>query len=147
MAALGKLQSSDASSQTSFNIWHKLTCAELRAHFRDAGFRSFTFGQAQKWVNMTLKYVFVVGEARVSGLGKALQFAHVPVDNIVLSAWGGRGMPTLDVAWSRMDDYSDYAKLQEWIRKKFRPRTPLEAEFGDWLDARKHVIDIAPGKA
>lgn len=134
---IASLQKTKSCTQVAFDRWHKLACGELREHFRNAGFRSFTFGQAQKWVNMTIKYAFVMGDDRVPGLGDVLRFAHVPIDNIVLSAWAERGLPGLKVAWSRLDDYDEYTKLQAWIRSNFFPRTPLEAEFGDWLESRK----------
>ena len=120
-----------------FDRWHRGMCDNLRAHFRRAGYGAFSYGQAQKWVNMTMKYVFVLGEDRLPGYGVALRHAHVPIDNIVLETWHPLGMPKLAVAWSRLDDYKIYSGLQAWTRTKFAPRSPLEAEFWAWIKARE----------
>jgi hypothetical protein len=44
----------------------------------------FFVGQAQKWVNMTMKYIFTVGEQRIPGFDLVYTYCHVPLDNILL---------------------------------------------------------------
>jgi hypothetical protein len=66
-----------------FDNWHKITCERLISLFDSHGHHLFV-GQAQKWVNMTMKYIFTVGEQRVSGFGSVYLYCHVPFDNILL---------------------------------------------------------------
>lgn len=115
-----------------FDQWHRSTCDGLISLYENAGFHLYV-GQAQKWVNMTLKYIFTVGEERISGFGFVYPFCHVPFDNILLSQLEKFNFPLLNCAWSRLDDYSEYLSRQEWIRQYFSI-APLDVEFLLWLD-------------
>ena len=46
------------SDQREFDIWHEETCAKIREKFKIATLHD---GQAQKWLNMTLKYLLIMG--------------------------------------------------------------------------------------
>ena len=104
-----------------------------------AGLLPFAFhaGQAQKWVNMTLKYVFTVGEEHIPGFGPAYAFCHAPIDNIVLGELTRYGFDCPRKVWSQFD-YGEYFKCQEWMREKFKPTPLLSVEFLLWMspDAR-----------
>ena len=56
--------------QTTFDNWHEATCSKLISVY--TGSHTVYWGQAQKWVNMTLKYVYTLGEERISGGGYPL---------------------------------------------------------------------------
>ncbi len=120
-------------NQQSFDSWHRKACAGIRSHYRKGGFDTFSHGQAQKWLNMTLKYVFAMGEARLPGYLAHYPFAHIPIDNVFVAAAKAIGGPDLPGPWSRLDDYAVYFRLQEAYRKMFAPSTPLAAEFRLWL--------------
>jgi hypothetical protein len=121
-------------SQKSFDAWHHRSCTEIREHYRQGGFGLFTYGQAQKWVNMTLKYVFALGEGRLAGYLPHYGFAHIPVDNVFVAAAKSVGGPELPMPWSRLDDYATYFDLQKSYRDMFAPSAPLAAEFRLWLN-------------
>jgi len=123
-------------TQDAFDAWHRKACADLRAHYRRGDFESFTYGQAQKWLNMTLKYVFAMGEQRLGGYSMYYPFAHVPIDNVFVSAAKAVGGPDLPMPWSRLDDYPTYFGLQQAYRRIFGPGIPLAAEFRLWLGDR-----------
>lgn len=114
-----------------FDGWHKTTCEMLISHYKENGFHFFV-GQAQKWVNMTMKYLFTFGDQRIMGYGKALPHCHAPFDNIVLQQLKKYGFPPLNCAWSRLDDYDEYIIRQKWIRETFG-KCPLDIEFRLWL--------------
>jgi hypothetical protein len=120
-------------SQQSFDLWHRRACLDLRRHYRKGGFEAFTHGQAQKWLNMTLKYVFAMGESRLHGYLPHYPFAHIPIDNVFVAVAKAIGGPDLPMPWSRLDDYTVYFRLQESYRKMFEPSAPLAAEFKLWL--------------
>ena len=116
---------------TEFDNWHKATCQKLVSVYSEYSYHFFV-GQAQKWVNMTLKYVYTLGEKRMSGFGQAYPYCHIPLDNIILDQLARYDFHKLACAWSRLDDYDEYLKRQVWIRRKF-VLVPLDVEFLLWL--------------
>ena len=113
-----------------FDDWHETLCTKIVSLFREQGFSLFV-GQAQKWVNMTLKYIFTLGEQRVKGFESAYPFCHVPLDSILLQRLEDYGFPSLNGAWSRLDNYDEYLEKQKWIRQRFS-RPPMDIEFLLW---------------
>lgn len=126
-----------ACSQAGFDAWHRDACTQLRALYHQGGFDRFTFGQAQKWLNMTLKYVFTLGEARLPGFLPHYPCAHIPVDNVFVQAARFHGGPSLPMPWSRMDDYAVYLDIQRKYRAMFSDSAPLAAEFRLWIEGEK----------
>ena len=78
-----------------FDGWHKLTCEKIQelANNDHPGLlksgKSFTFGQSQKWVNMTLKYLLVMN---VEGIERIAGFLHVPIDSYILKTAKKEGL-------------------------------------------------------
>ena len=118
-----------------FDNWHRETCKKLVSLFDNQGFHLF-IGQAQKWVNMTLKYVFTLGEQRVPGFEFAYPYCHAPLDNIFLERLKKYDFPALNCAWSRLDDYDEYFKKQMWLRTHFNIPA-LDIEFQLWMENEK----------
>ncbi len=114
-----------------FDSWHETLCKKIVSLFREQGLMFFV-GQAQKWVNMTLKYIFTLGEQRVKGFEFAYPYCHVPLDNILINRLKSYGFPSLNCAWSRLDNYDEYLQKQKWIRQRFS-RPPMDVEFLLWL--------------
>jgi hypothetical protein len=127
------LRRSKIRSQLEFDKWHEAACTQLQQLYRNGRFKSFTVGQAQKWLNMSLKYVFAIGEDRLPGFAQFYGFAHVPIDNVFLERAVVLGGPRLPVAWSRLNDYSVYLNCQRAFRDLFHNSIPLAAEFRLWL--------------
>jgi len=137
VAAVVSALTKRAASQRSFDAWHREASTALRALYRKHGFDRFTLGQAQKWLNMTLKYVFTLGEARLPGYLPHYAFAHLPIDNVFVQAARELGGPDLPMPWSRLDDYSVYLGLQRRYRALFDGSEPLAAEFRLWIIGEK----------
>jgi len=117
-------------TENEFDSWHRKTCDDIGAIYGDP----FVFhaGQAQKWVNMTLKYIFTVGEEHIAGFGRVYTFCHAPIDNVVLARLNRYGFDRPTKAWSQFD-YDEYFKCQEWMREKFKPTPLLDIEFLLWM--------------
>ncbi len=103
-----------------FDHWHFDSCNELIGYYKKLSLPfKFTYGQAQKWINMTFKYYWYFGKEDVSGLGSWFSVAHIPVDEIVLKAVVDKGIvikrpcPT----WSSWDDWTAYLEFQKTIRR------------------------------
>ena len=123
--------------QNGYDSWHHHVCCKIRTYYRDAGVE-FHYGQAQKWLNMTMKYLYVSGEYTFDGL---FQYLHVPIDNYVFSIANKElGIPQPTVPWSRWDDYDrQYMAYQRSLRSKIRGYYPLRWEFKFWMKEARQL--------
>jgi len=123
--AISTLNPTATSSRDSFDAWHKETCDGLRTAFGD--FHLY-YGQAQKWINMSFKYLFILDRSRVAPYW---QYCHVPVDNIILERIKPHDPPRFGCRWSRIDSYERYLGFQNWFRDEF-PGIPMDSEWRIW---------------
>ena len=89
-----------------------------------------TIGQAQKWFNMTIKYLSIIEPEMVENF---YEYCHIPIDNYILKETNYKGFKT---AWSRIDNYDDYLEFQKWFRNKY-DEIPLDVEFKLWINRCK----------
>lgn len=115
-------------SQSEFDSWHERTCVQLSSLYGDF---KFHVGQAQKWINMAIKYIFVIDRTLIDP-----QWAccHVPIDQILLQQLrqAGHTPPRFGKPWSRISCYSSYLAFQKWFRAEF-DGIPMDVEFGLWM--------------
>jgi hypothetical protein len=124
---------STITDQDAFDRWHRSACRGLCSLYAEHGYTRFHVGQAQKWLNMTLKYVYTMGDQRLPGYGHLYPFAHSPLDNIMLRQLNMIGdPPELSAPWSRISDYDEYLRFQRWMRACFTGSAPLAVEFHLW---------------
>ena len=116
-------------SQEIFDKWHERKCNELITSFKNISGHKLFVGQAQKWINMTLKYLFALGDERINGISRNYQFFHIPIDNIIQDKLSKSEIPKFKVSWSRIDNYSDYLNYQELVRIKSYGQIPMDVEF------------------
>jgi hypothetical protein len=146
LKALQALRTSPCPSQDAFDKWHGIACETLRSCYRQSGYTGFTFGHAQKWLNMAFKYVHVVGPDLLPGFDPYYSFGHIPIDNIVMDAFHRElGIRRINSAWSKLDDYGTYLDFQQSVRASIklsgRWSSPLAAEF--WLFQGRQPEDLA----
>lgn len=125
---LNKLIATEISEQQEFDKWHKECCDKLITIFKN---QKFYYGQAQKWINMSLKNLSMLEHELVE---KNYEFFHIPIDNYIIEATGEK----TSVAWSRMEDYKEYIQYQEKFRNKYEG-IPLDNEFKLWLEATRNI--------
>lgn len=137
-----------------YDDWHKNVCQRMVAIFTEANLCDgpalvlsaqsiketycsakvyLTIGQAQKWVNMFMKYMYICDER----MEMLLPYLHIPIDNIILDGIEKHSgyFPLQDKIsqcrpWSRLDDYNAYYDFQIRFRKLFHK--PLLHEFRLW---------------
>ena len=133
-----------ARTQAEFDEWHQLACDQIIGAFGDIGYHRFTVGHAQKWLNMTLKYIFVLGD-RVRGYDHVFAFCHVPFDSFIIAMAAPLGLPPLPGtgAWSTLNDYGVYLERQRWFRARFS-EAPLVVEFRLWLNYVRATSEMPP---
>jgi len=121
-------------NQTEYDSWHMQLCNKLMEMYMNSGI-DFHIGQSQKWVNMTMKYLYILGCLDLSAI---FNFFHVPLDNIVFNAAKKTlNIPKPSQSWSRMDDYfCEYMEYQKHIRESISV-PPLRWEFSNWIREAK----------
>ena len=95
----------DSLGQKDYDEWHKELCKTLNSVYKENNAK-LTFGQAQKWVNMTMKYLYMfyllensqamenvnkelkekykLGQELKDIIGATNLYYHVPLDNYIL---------------------------------------------------------------
>jgi hypothetical protein len=132
-------------TQQRFDGWHEACVASLQDLSDSLGYtgsevpsrKRFTVGQAQKWINMSIKYAIALGDSRVPGFRSVYAVAHAPLDGIVLSCLKDQA----SVSWSRIDDYRQYMRYEESLRQSYPGRALLEIEYEIWQGAMEQTTD------
>ena len=64
----------NSTEQTTFDKLHEDACEALIEEFKKNEYEGFTIGQAQKWINMTFKYLNLLD---YNGIEKIYEFCHI----------------------------------------------------------------------
>lgn len=158
---IGKLK---IQSQEDFDAWHAETCDEIV--LKAKGYSSpdkqlfaaknkkregsegnvFFYGQAQKWLNMTLKYMLIMGLWEEE-LTEKKKYFHVPVDSFIMGAAGisvpckdkngwtwGEYSESKSKVWSQWEK-EEYTEFQKALRDKLSKDNtyPMEWEGSAWI--------------
>ena len=126
-ATITTMLSTDINSQSEFDILHKAACYSLISSFSG---QTFTVGQAQKWINMTFKYLHLLDYPAVQ---RVYEYCHIPIDRYILNITNY----TMSKPWSKINNYCEYLEYQDWFRAKYADNIPLDKEFYLWLEAAK----------
>lgn len=138
-------------SQKEFDTWHNglcdniiEKCKKIEKYKKTDNDKKekiqLTYGQAQKWVNMTIKYLYILNEHTFDCV---FEYLHIPVDNYIFDAVEKElGIKRPVDTWSRWDNYDEYIKYQTDIRERIEKDRnidvpPLLWEFKNWLEVAK----------
>lgn len=98
-------------SENNYDKWHKETSQTMKS--METPFE-LTYGQIQKWINMTVKYLYTL---RCLGVEKVDKYFadhknafHAPIDSYVLNAIGLNG-----IFWSKIATYEEYMNIRKQI--------------------------------
>lgn len=148
-------------SKDDFNKWHKKLCkkivdincdvedleakdqskntvniSNLLCHVdKDITNTVFTYGQAQKLVNMMLKYLYIYYQCEGwNDLENLISYFHVPIDRYVLLKVSGQDN-FKGKTWSKINDYDEeympcQTQIKEFVKKKYS--TAFEWELAEW---------------
>lgn len=138
---------------SNFDDWHKAKCREIINFMNNSIDKSntnilkkdFTIGQAQKWVNITLKYLWLLNALPT---GVKPEYLHVPIDSYIIeiaydnknkfeNALGLEDKPPK--SWSKLSEYKKYFEIQEAIREAIKTNTtnetiPIKWESLAWIE-------------
>lgn len=116
-------------SQSTFDEWHTETCEKLIDIYRDNkcidknGQPSFTYGHAQKWLNMLFKYLYVYEYSDefkdfFKDKTELIKYLHVPIDDTILEeACKDFKLEKPDRGWSQMNK-NTYMAFQQKLKDK-----------------------------
>lgn len=116
-------------SQNDFDKWHTGTCRELikiykkNECFDENEQPSFTYGHAQKWLNMLFKYLYVYEyddefKDFFKDKTELIKLLHVPIDTKILEeAHKAFGLEKPNCGWSQMDE-NTYMDFQQKLKDK-----------------------------
>ena len=150
-------------SADEFDELHNSLCNIFLASLSQSGYNDATYGQAQKVVNMTFKYLYCLDNA-ITDYNDYFEYCHVALDSFTLE-WIWRncdpGRLNKYEAWSNLKkgdyrdvkgDYKDsrgvdrpgYDRIVELYRNKIPSQfylgcTPFHAEFIFWPEIKLHL--------
>lgn len=154
---------------SSFAEFHQKCCAMLKNYYTDK-VNNFTDGLAQKWLNMMLKYLWLLYKLQMidekTDLYQFIDYHrkefHVPLDSYILryvaKKKNNNKQELMDIgladsipyhkefkeAWSKITDDKWYIEYQQSIKEKSKHKysSPLEWELEHWPKA----LDYYDGK-
>lgn len=152
-------------AQNEYNEKHHILCEKLTSKYSNSansGYE-FSYGVAQKWVNMTMKYLSVIltifSEYKSTHVFvntyknsfQAIEHSlHVPIDGYILEYVSNKKYSNVEpidiakkenknnLAWSKYEK-DDYQKLQISIKEMYinEPTFPLDWENEAWIKVAK----------
>lgn len=115
-------------NQKDYDTWFN-NCCEIIIKI------GYTFGQAQKWVNMTMKYLIVLGYEPIF---KATPYLHAPIDNDIVHCVVEKEHWNEYLPWSTdvltKEKYEDLRKMIKAHADKEKTSV-IKWEFGAWNKA------------
>lgn len=128
-----KLTSGSKKNSDDFNNWHGEVFENMKNLYEEKGIK-LTYGQAQKWINMTIKYLYLFGGYTFDSVFEEL---HIPVDNYILDIANEKvGIDRPKKPWSKWEE-EQYRNYQNEIKSKIKI-APLIWEFENWLDVAQN---------
>jgi len=116
--------------QDEFNKLHESACNDIKTVYLKNQ-TAFFIGQAQKWINMSFKYVYMLYLADLLKVSKTgidirkhnYRHFHLPIDNIVLQHQTVKRLYSQHIGnavWSKIDDYANYLVFQKHLKKEVK---------------------------
>ncbi len=147
-------------SDDNFDKWHSNLCDTMNTNANNLNYQLpsektlfkknentadvLYYGQIQKWVNMTIKYMLILGRWD-DKFDEIKEYLHVPVDSYIMEAACsknekyGLGIEIYDkeksLKWSKWDK-EKYIKFQKDIRTALKSsKAPIDWEGPAWIEA------------
>ena len=138
--------------------WHENLCDDLvKIYGKYEQYQNkekrFTCGIAQKWVNMSVKYIYLlcylfnymdIGENEFSQkyagmIEKYMHCFHIPLDSYMYRAIEQElKINKISKVWSKVDDYEEYSTYQKAVRENVpEGKTPIDWENKVWIKEAK----------
>lgn len=134
-----------------FDSLHKDICCAIIEKANKSGLlgeNGLYFGQAQKWLNMTLKNILLFNLCPAEMTEALIESLHAPVDKIIIkharNGFNGVMFPSCkDKAWSRWS-WDNYSTFQKTLRESLTTSSdchswpPIRWEFYVWNEEKEN---------
>ena len=118
-------------SQKEFDNWNAHLCEKIKGIYHKYKITDYTLGNAQKLLNMTIKYIF--SSDIINPDLDFFKIAHIPIDRIIMKAATKKlGVAPLEKAWSATDDMTELLDFQSKLRDSLSDEFPLLWEIKNW---------------
>ena len=117
-----------------YDEFHDSLCLRIIDCYDNQTIAEITYGQAQKWVNMTMKYLCVLYEGQCDWLNKIYSFLHIPIDSIILykaKKEFPNEFPVNNTPWSQLSR-EEYITIQNKFRAVIKDVALIDWEFKAW---------------
>lgn len=152
-----------------FYEWHEDVCNAIikkynnklvkrEGNSRTEEYTDLTYGQAQKWLNMTIKYLWLIkrlglvkdeneeGKKIIEIFSKYEKKFNIPLDSYIIKyAEKAHSQNELKESinssliggskWSKIDSYDNYKQYQKKLKRAIKESFPLEWELKHWHKA------------
>ncbi len=127
-----------------YDKWHKETCNIIQREYNDfishKGVNTLYIGQVQKWLNMTIKWLWLYNITSPHDYFKTIldhkNDLHIPLDSFIIKYLKKEyDINIFSPEWSRINDYNKYLEYQKRLRQKLTDLSPIEWELIHWKKA------------
>lgn len=136
----------ELSTDINYDTWHKETCEEIQEYYKDFvrykdGVDTLYIGQVQKWLNMTIKWLWIYNRVYAIDFFKPIlereSELHIPLDSFIIKYLKNEyKIQITSSEWSRINDYKNiYLEYQKQLRNKLQNEIPIEWELIHWKKA------------
>lgn len=100
-----------------YEKWAEKVCTEIRKIYReDNGIKDYTFGNAQKLLSMTVKYI--LSAENIDPTLPIFDVAYIPIDGKIMKiAKKKLKVKSMPESWSKTDNFKDIADYEKRLRK------------------------------
>jgi hypothetical protein len=130
-------------NQTEFDDKHSQCCNKLIETFKrkySSNTLTISYGQSQKWLNMTLKYLITLTIvcADLDDIMTNHKWFHVPIDGYILKGLNIKPIK----AWSKIDKDA-YLGYQGEFKRSYEQGVPILEEFQIWNNYNNTIGELA----
>lgn len=105
--------------QNKFEDWHNNTCKQIVKNYKNVKRNEesfFTYGNAQKWVNMTMKYLWMLG-LLPDGIDE--DKLHIPLDSFIIDVLKENEKVTLPFTGDNQKSSKKVRGWSQWTKKDY----------------------------
>ena len=113
----------DVNNECDFEKWEEELAKKIRKIYKeDNHIVLYTYGNAQKWINMSIKYIFSADSVDFNK--KIFEVCYLPIDRAIQNAaTRDLGVRPLNEAWSKCDDWEEIKNYQKSIKDAIGQKT------------------------
>ena len=93
-----------------FDDWHRTISQGIKERYAE-----LSFGQIQKWLNMTIKYLFTLKELGVDGISEYISVDHTDDFHPALDSFVLQAINRTSPSWSNIQEYNYYNETRQLL--------------------------------